>query len=178
MPVAARHRLGDSGVVPRPLLAAVAVVAAVTVLGSCDKGSREDRFCKKLAEDQSLLAVVPQDPGDFDDFVARYRQLAAMVPLAIDDQWHTITSLVEDVATADLTNPAAADRLRDRAVAATKAVEQVRAYAQSTCGVNLVLATPSGITPSTVPGTPTTAAGGAPATPPPTQPGTVPPTIP
>jgi hypothetical protein len=176
MPAAGRHRLGDSGVVPRPLLAVV-VVAAVTVLGSCDKGSREDRFCKQLAEDQSLLAVVPQDPGDFDDFVARYRQLAAIVPLAIDDQWHTITSLVEDVANADLSNPAAADRLRDRAVAATKAVDQVRAYAQSACGVNLVLATP-GAAPSTAPGTPTTAAaGGAPATPS-TQPGTVPPTVP
>jgi hypothetical protein len=164
--------------VPRPLLAVVAVVTAVTVLGSCDKGSREDRFCKKLVDEQSLLAVVPQDPGDFDDFVARYRQLAAIVPLAIDDQWHTITSLVEDVATADLSNPAAADRLRDRAVAATKAVEQVRAYAQSTCGVDLVLATP-GPVPSTAPGTPTTVAGsGAPVTPPPTQPGTVPPTVP
>ncbi len=46
----------------RPLLAAVALAAAVTVLGSCDKGSRQDRFCKKLAADQSLLSVGPAGP--------------------------------------------------------------------------------------------------------------------
>ena len=126
------------------------MAAAVTVLGSCDKGSRQDRFCKKLAADQSLLSVVPQNPGDLDDFVSRYQQLANIAPLAIDDQWHTIADLVKAVATSDLSDPTTADRLRDQAIAATKAVDDVRAYAKTTCGVDLVLApTPGAVTPTT-----------------------------
>jgi hypothetical protein len=163
--------------VPRPLLAPLAVAAAVIVLGSCDKGSREDRFCTQLAKDQALLAVVPQNPGDLDQFVGRYRKLGSVAPLAIDDQWTTITALVEAVATGDVTDPATANRLRDQAVAVTKAVDDVRAYAQETCGVNLVLAgTPGAVTPTTV--VPATTTPGAPVTPPPTQPGTIPPTVP
>jgi hypothetical protein len=165
-------------------LAAVALAAAVTVLASCDKGSRQDRFCKKLTDDQSLLGVVPQNPDDLDAFVSRYQQLAKIAPLAIDDQWHTIADLVKAVATSDLSDPTTADRLRDQAVAATKAVDDVRAYAKTTCGVDLVLAaTPGAVSPTTVtpgaasttPGAPTTV---TPATPPPTPPGTVPPTVP
>lgn len=180
-------------VVPRrPLLAAVALAAAVTVLGSCDKGSRQDRFCKQLADDQSVLSVVPQDPDDLDTFVSRYERLADIAPLAIDDQWHTIADLVKAVATSDLSDPTTADRLRDQAVAATKAVDDVRAYAKTTCGVDLVLAaTPGAVSPTTVPGAATTTPSaptpgapttGVPAAPdtgqPPTLPGTVPPTVP
>jgi hypothetical protein len=166
----------------------VALVATVTVLGSCEKGSPQDRFCKKLVEEQSLLSVVPQNPGDLDAFVSRYQQLADIAPLAIDDQWQSIADLVKAVATSDLSDPTTADRLRDQAVAATKAVDDVRAYANTTCGVDLVLAaTPGAVSPTTtVPGTASTTPGapttGAPAVPDtsqsPTLPGTVPPTVP
>ena len=63
-----------------------------------------------------------------------------MAPLAIDEQWQTVTDLIVAVATEDLSDPATADRLRDRAVAATKAVDEVRLYAQHTCGVDLIVA--------------------------------------
>jgi hypothetical protein len=94
------------------------------------------------------------------------------------------------VATEDLGDPATADRLRDQAVAATKSVDQVRLYAKTTCGVDLLVAgLPATPEPSTVPGattttippngSATTAAPTTPApTPPPTLPGTVPPTVP
>ncbi len=168
--------LGDLVVVPRLLRVVSAALIAVTCLASCDKGSRQDRFCKKLAEDQSLLAVVPADPGDLDDFVSRYRELDDIAPLAIEDQWHTVTELVAAVATADLQDPAAADRLRDQAVAATRSVDEVRAYAQTTCGVDLLVAgvasttTTTAVPGATGPSTPSTA--------PATLPGTVPPTVP
>ena len=126
MPGSERPVLGDLVVVPRLLRVVSAALIAVTCLASCDKGSRQDRFCKKLAEDQSLLAVVPADPGDLDDFVSRYRELDDIAPLAIEDQWHTVTELVAAVATADLQDPTAADRLRDQAVAATRSVDEVR----------------------------------------------------
>ena len=159
---------------PRALVPTVTFAVAVAVLGSCDKGSREERFCKQLAAVQDELSVVPQDPADLDQFVGRYRKLARVAPLAIDEQWATITELVEAVALADVTNPLTADRLRDQAVAATKAVDDVRSYARSTCGVDLVLGTTTGaVTPTT--GAPTTTPG---APPPTTSTGTIPPTVP
>jgi hypothetical protein len=155
------------------LRAVLAAVAAVVLLASCDKGSRQDRFCRRLAEDQALLAVVPTDPDELDAFVERYQDLAGVAPLAIEDQWQTITELFEAVATEDLSDPASADRLRDRAVAATKSIDEVRAYARTTCGVELVVApTPGAAT--TVPGS--TVAGSTTTTVP--QPGTVPPVAP
>jgi hypothetical protein len=146
----------------------------VVLLGSCDKGSREDRFCGRLADDQALLATVPSEPDQLDAFVERYQELADVAPLAIEEQWRTITDLFEAVATEDLTDPAAADRLRDKAVAATKPIDEVRAYARTTCGVELVV--------TVTPGTATTAAGattapGSTTTTVP-QPGTVPPVAP
>jgi hypothetical protein len=156
------------------LRAVLATVGAVALVASCDEGSREDRFCRRLAEDQALLAVVPGNPDQLDAFVERYQELADVAPLAIEEQWQTVTELFEAVATEDLTDPAAADRLRDRAVAATKPVDEVRAYARTTCGVELVVAaTPGAVT--TVPGT-TVAPGSTTTTLP--QPGTVPPVAP
>ena len=137
MPPAGGAGLGDSAVVAPHLRAVLATGAALLVLASCDKGSREDRFCERLAEEQALLAVVPTDPDELDAFVERYQDLADIAPLAIEEQWQTVTELVEAVATEDLTDPAAADRLRDRAVAATRPIDEVRAYARTTCGVEL-----------------------------------------
>ena len=174
MPGPERQTLGNSVVVAHLPRVVASVLVAVTFLGSCDKGSREDRFCRKLADDQQLLAVVPENPGDLDDFVNRYRELDRTTPLAIEEQWHTITELVVAVAEADLQDPTTADRLRDQAIAASRSVDEVRAYAQATCGVDLVL--------GYVGATATTAAPGAGAPPestaPPNAAGTVPPTVP
>jgi phage tail protein X len=174
MPPGARAGLGDSAIVGphlRAVLATLAAPAALVVLVSCDNGSREDRFCDRLADDQALLAVVPTDPDELDAFVERYQDLAAVAPLAIEQQWGTITELVEAVATEDLTDPATADRLRDRAVAATRPIDEVRAYARTTCGVELVVAATPGTatTETTLPGTTTTTL---------PAPGTVPPVAP
>ena len=154
----------------RPRLAVAAPVVAVLLLGACDKGSREDRFCEKLTKEYRQLAVVPSDPGQLDDFVNRYRQLEKITPLAIQDEWKTITDLMVAVESTDLSDPGAADRLRDQAVAATKAVNVVRLYALDTCGVDLVLGT---VAPSS-----TTTPGNATSTVPPTTPATLPPTLP
>ena len=155
------------------LRAVLVAVVAVALLASCDKGSRQDRFCRQLADDQALLAVVPTDPDELDAFVERYQDLADVAPLAIEDQWRTITELFEAVATEDLSDPATADRMRDRAVAATKSIDEVRAYARTTCGVELVVAATPGA-PTTLPGT--TVAGSTTTTL--AQPGTVPPVAP
>jgi hypothetical protein len=137
------------------------------VLGACDPGSRQDRFCTRLAKERIELAAVPSNPGDLDDFVQRYRDLEKVAPLAIDEQWKTVTDLMVAVATDDLSDPATADQLRDRAVAAAKAVDDVRLYAQHTCGVDLIL----GVAP-----TPTSAPGGVAV--PTTVVSTLPPTVP
>jgi hypothetical protein len=169
VPPLVRRGLGDSDVVPRRLLVAAVAALAVTALASCDQGSRQERFCDKLVEEHTLLATVPTDPAQLDDFVERYEDLGDVAPLAIDEQWTTITDLVSAVATADLADPATADRLRDQAVAATKAVNEVRVYAQDTCGVDLVFAS---VAPATAPADPSAT------TLPATAPATVPPTVP
>jgi hypothetical protein len=152
-------------VVSRLLASVAAAFFAVALVAACDPGSRQDRFCAKLTKERALLGTVPANPGDLDDFVQRYRDLEKIAPLAIDEQWQTVTDLIVAVATEDLSDPATADRLRDRAVAATKAVNEVRLYAQHTCGVDLVLL-------NTAPPAP---AGGVPPT---TVVATLPPTVP
>ena len=166
-------------VVPRLLRVVIAAVATVTVVGACDEGSRQDRFCRRLGEEQGLLATVPTDPGELDDFVNRYRELAGIAPLAIEEQWQTITDLVEAVAIEDLEDPATADRLRDQAVAATRPVGEVRSYAQAVCGVDLLLiGAPATLPATTTAGTTTTLPAPVATTVPPTLAGTVPPTVP
>ena len=156
---------------PTRVAAAVALVAALG-LAACDKGSRADQFCAKLQKDQQQLSTVPSQPDQLEAYVNRYRQLAKVVPLAIDDEWHTVTDLMQSVASDDLSDPDAADKLRDEAVAATKAVDTVRTYARQTCGVDLTL----GGTPTTT--TTTTVAGAAPTTTRAPTPATLPPRAP
>jgi len=143
---------------PTRVAATLALVAALAS-SACDKGSRADQFCAKLQKDHAQLSVVPSDPRQLSAYVNRYRQLAKVVPLAIDDEWHTVTDLMQSVASDDLSDPGAADKLRDKAAAAMKAVDAVRTYAQQTCGVDLALGS------TTAPPTATTVVPGAPATP-------------
>ena len=126
-------------VVPRLLRAVLAAVAAVTVLGSCDEGSRQDRFCRRLAEEQGLLATVPTDPGELDDFVNRYQELAGIAPLAIEEQWQTITELVEAVATEELRTRRPPIACGTRPWPPPAPSDEVRSYAQTTCGVDLLV---------------------------------------
>ncbi len=146
-----------------PLLGALAALAAC----GGDDGTRAEQFCDRLREDQSVLSGLPPTPDGLDQVVEAYGNLGEVAPLAVEEDWAVITSLVTAAAEVDPDDPVAVEQVRANAVAATQAILRVTAYAADTCGVSL-----SGLP---VPSTPVTMPDGSTVPPTTPVPGTLPP---
>jgi hypothetical protein len=130
-------------------LTGAALLAAVAACGG-DDGTRAERFCDRLREDQSVLSGLPPTPDGMDQVVEAYTNVGEVAPLAVEEDWGVITSVVTAAAEVDPDDPVAVEQVRANALAASQAILRVTAYANETCGVSLSgLAVPS--TPVTLP---------------------------
>ena len=146
----------------------VAVAVAVALAGCSHPPARSlDAYCAQLQHDRTLLARV-SSPDQLKSTVAAMHKVDRAAPEQIRDQWHRVTLLVDEAATADLRNPATVSKLREQLAASDKAVKEIVSFTKNNCDVDLTETVT--IPTSTTPGTPTT--------PPTTTPGTLPPTVP
>jgi hypothetical protein len=127
---------------PLPFRRACAVVSAVAVAAAMATGCGDNpqrsvkAFCSRLRVEQNLLTTRLTDPAEVQPVLDRFRALDALAPEQIRDQWHDITTLVEKVATAEL-SPESQTSLTRLALATDNSVKQVTAYARDTCQVDL-----------------------------------------
>jgi hypothetical protein len=122
----------------RNALAGGLALAIGLVLGACgDEPTRTEQFCDRLREDQGVLAAIPPTPDGLEQVVEAYRSVEEVAPLAIEEDWTVISSLVAAAAAVDPADPAAVERVRTDAFAATQAVQRVTVFARETCGVSL-----------------------------------------
>jgi type IV pilus biogenesis protein CpaD/CtpE len=120
--------------VRRVLVATVAIAAATGCGGKPQRSVKA--FCTRLRVEQNLLTTRLTDPAEVQPLVDRFRALDALAPEQIRDQWHDITTLVEKVATAEL-SPESQTSLTRLALATDNSVKEVTAYARDTCQVDL-----------------------------------------
>jgi hypothetical protein len=126
------------------------IALALGLLACGQDPTRTERFCDRLREDQTVLASLPPTPGGLDQVVAVYREVGEVAPLAIEEDWTVISTLISAAAAVDASDPAAVDQVRADALAATQSIERVTSFAAETCGVTLG-ALLVGTTPVTLP---------------------------
>jgi hypothetical protein len=112
--------------------------ALVLALGACgEEPTRTEQFCDRLRDGQSVLVTLPPTPDALAQVVEAYRSVEEVAPLAIEEDWTVIASLVAAAAAVDPADPVAVERVRTDAIAATQAVQRVTTFARETCGVSL-----------------------------------------
>lgn len=130
MPGAARRSL---------TMRSLAASAALMLIAGCASGPERSTgaFCERLRAEQPHLEGPLATPEDVQRLVELYRDLAALAPLAIQEEWDRITALVEAAASVDLGDPAAVDALREQAYATERAARDVSAWVADRCGITL-----------------------------------------
>ncbi|MBM3800053.1 MAG: hypothetical protein ACKO36_08115 [Actinomycetota bacterium] len=121
---------------PRPGLAFGIVAVAATGLAGCSDTDRSaERFCGEIAQQVPFLEGPFVEPGDIDDLVDRYEKLDRITPLAIEDEWRTITELMKMASDVDPSDPRSRQDVADAAYKAERSARDVAIWVETTCGV-------------------------------------------
>jgi hypothetical protein len=117
----------------------VLAVVAVVAISACTSNEQPDaaRFCQQLQSNQGELTGGVANQADIATTVARYRDLEKLAPVAIRQEWQTLTDVVEQAATMDLTTADAGSKLADLAYSSEPAARTVAQWVSDTCGVAL-----------------------------------------
>lgn len=117
---------------------AASAVALAFVASSCSDPDRSGaHFCAELADELEGLAGPVGTPDDIDTLVGRYERLDRITPLAIEDEWHAITQMVQQAADVDISDPRSRQDLADAAYKTERKARVVTAWVESTCGLDM-----------------------------------------
>lgn len=70
-----------------------------------------------------------------------YRSITSIAPLAVQEEWRTMTSTVEAAAAVDPNDPASVQSVTDMARSSQHAASAISDYTTKICGVTIVTAT-------------------------------------
>jgi hypothetical protein len=119
------------------LLTAISVVAIACGDDGSSAGDAE-RFCGEIQQD--VAAVVDPALATEDDLEAtlvRYRELAELAPLAIEDDWGVIVVNLETASTVVPSDPESVQRAVAQAYATERSAVAVRDWLLVNCAVDL-----------------------------------------
>lgn len=118
-----------------PALGIVVLAVAVFGFGCSDPDRSGARFCGELSTKVAGLSGPLTTSNDIGDLVDRYESLDDITPLAIRDDWHTITELLRSAEDVDLADPRSRQDLADAAYKAERSAREVARWVESTCGI-------------------------------------------
>ena len=148
---------------PRPSrVLPLAVTLGVFVFAACSDPDRTaGHFCGTIATEIPLLQGPFTEPAQIDDLVRRYEKLNRITPLAIEDDWNTLTELMKLASDVDPNDPNSRQAVADAAYKAERPARNVAIWVETTCGVampdvigvegSVPVAPPAPGTPTTVP---------------------------
>lgn len=122
----------------RSIFSAIALVLGVVGVAACGGTNRTaNNFCRQLERELPGLGVAPTTQSDVEVLVSRYRRIAEVAPVAVADDWETLTSMFEDAARLNTANSADVEAFTKEALQANKAVARALQWVKDTCGVDL-----------------------------------------
>lgn len=114
----------------------VFVFALATTAVGCGDGEHSGaNFCGKLAEVLPNLTGPLAVSSDIGDLLGRYKSLAKITPLAIEDDWKTVTALIDQASDVDPEDPLSRQELSDAAYKAERPARNIAIWVESTCGL-------------------------------------------
>lgn len=123
-----------------PIRAAMMLGLAVVsfVAAACSDPDRSaEHFCGEIAREAPFLEGPFAEPGDIDALVKRYEKLNRITPLAIENEWNTITQLMKAASDVDPSDPRSRQDVADAAYKAERAARDVAIWVETTCGVQM-----------------------------------------
>lgn len=119
-----------------PRVAALAsVLSAVSLVACSDTDRSAERFCGEITRELPFLQGPLLETGDVDQLVGRYEKLDRITPLAIEDEWHTVTELMKAASDVDPNDPRSRQDVADAAYKAERSARDVAIWVETTCGV-------------------------------------------
>jgi hypothetical protein len=118
-------------------------LAALAALGlsatSCGDDGPGDtaRFCSEVQEHRDQLTASPVALGDIGGFLALYRQIGDVAPLAIEPHWQALVLNYETANTVDMADPESVQRTLAQAYATERSAVAVNAFVLANCNVDL-----------------------------------------
>ena len=136
-------------------------------LGTLGAGCGDDgpgdtaRFCGEVQTHTSELLSAPATLDDVEPYLALYRRIGDVAPLAVEPHWQALVLDYETASTVDPSDPASVQRALVQAYATEKSAVAVRDFLLANCSVDLgpittIVAhgpvTPAATVPTTAPG--------------------------
>jgi len=118
-------------------------LVALTVLGmlatSCGDDGPGDtaRFCTEVQEHRDELMTSPAALEDVDGYLALYRDIGDVAPLAIEPHWQALVLNYETANTVDMADPESVQRALAQAYATERSAVAVQAFLLANCNVEL-----------------------------------------
>jgi len=119
----------------------ISIVGLILVIYATQACSDPERgganFCAQLKQQLPGLTGPLVISSDIKDLVKRYEKLDRITPLAIADDWHTVTELMSQAAEVDPQDSLSRQELADNAYKAERPARNVAAWVKATCGFEM-----------------------------------------
>lgn len=113
-------------------------VLLLTISVSCSDTDRSaNRFCGELSTSLADLTAEPANGDDVGSLVNRFKDLNAITPIAIEDEWQALTDLVELAADSDPLDPASTQAVADAAYRTERPARDIERWVEATCGFQM-----------------------------------------
>ncbi len=120
------------------LAAGTTVAVGLLAAGCGDDGPGDTaRFCSAVQDNLAGLVTPPATLDDVDDYLALYRRIGDVAPLAIEPQWQALVTDYETASTVDPADPASVQRAAAQAYATERSAVAVRDFLLTRCNVDL-----------------------------------------
>jgi hypothetical protein len=121
-------------------LTAVAVAAAVAALSGCgtDENPNAERFCGEVAANKDALTnpqIIYTD--DIEPLLDLYREIGALAPLGVEDDWDQLVSAYETASTVIIGDQESEQAALTAAYSSEKSAAAIEAWLLANCAVDI-----------------------------------------
>jgi hypothetical protein len=121
------------------LVGAGALVPIGLLASSCgDDGPGDtETFCREVQANSAALTSRPATLDEVDAFVALYRRIGEVAPLAIEAHWQVLTQNYETVSTVEPGDPESTQAALAQAYASEESAVAIHDFLSARCGVDI-----------------------------------------
>jgi hypothetical protein len=119
-------------------LALAAAVAGVGLAACSEEAPSAERFCGEVAANTEALTN-PQlaDPDDIEPFLDLYRDIGALAPLSVEDDWNQIVSAYETASTVVVGDQESEQEALTAIYSSEQSAAAVEAWLLANCAVDI-----------------------------------------
>jgi hypothetical protein len=130
------------------LVAALPIVALTLFASACAETPRTaTNFCRQLALEVPAITQPTATPAEVSQMLDRYKRLGKVAPLAIEQDWQSLTELLSVASRANPTDAESVQAVIDMSYATEKAADAAAKWIRETCGVDISTGLSVGPTP-------------------------------